>query len=69
MLQASFSEENIDARVFFYPLSSLPMYDNNTKNHYAIDIASRAINLPSYHEISGAEQNRVINVIKRILNV
>jgi perosamine synthetase len=69
MLQQAFVIENIDARVFFYPLSSLSMYESNKENYYAIDIPSRAINLPSYHDISDAEQNRVINVIKRILNV
>lgn len=68
MLQAAFNAENIDARVFFYPLSSLPMFPDNRENQYAWDVPTRAINLPSYHDISDAEQDRVINVIKSVLH-
>jgi perosamine synthetase len=66
MLQASFTNENIDARVFFYPLSSLPMFKAKKSNKVAWDLPTRAINLPSYHEIVDLEQDRVINVIKNI---
>jgi perosamine synthetase len=68
MLQAKFNEENIDARVFFHPLSSLPMFKAKKSNKLAWDLPTRSINLPSYHDISDAEQDRVINVIKSILN-
>ena len=67
MLQASFAKENIDARVFFCPLSSLPMFEENRKNKRAWDIPTRAINLPSYHEISTEDQDRVLDVINRIM--
>ncbi len=66
-LQEAFSAENIDARVFFYPLSGLPMFAENVTNTNAWDIPSRAINLPSYHDISTAELDRVIQVVKNIL--
>jgi perosamine synthetase len=62
MLQASFSEENIDARVFFHPLSSLPMFEDNRANIVAWNVPTRAINLPSFHEITQIQQNRVIDV-------
>ena len=37
-LQAAFAAENIDARVFFHPLSSLPMFEDRPQNRYAWDI-------------------------------
>lgn len=66
VLQAAFAEENIDARVFFHPLSSLPMFMSRRSNTNAWDIPTRAINLPSFHDISLAEQERVIAVIRRV---
>ena len=62
-LQAEFAKENIDARVFFWPLSSLPMFDDVQENTVSWDIPGRAINLPSFHDISEEELNRVIAVI------
>jgi perosamine synthetase len=67
-LQHSFAESEIDARVFFHPLSSLPMFTDEPTNQHAYGIPKRAINLPSYHEMSSAEQDRVIDVILRNLN-
>ena len=67
-LQSMFSEENIDARVFFHPLSSLPMFNEQTNAPVSSDIPRRAINLPSFHDISQDEQDRVIDVIERVLN-
>lgn len=62
-LQEAFSFENVDARVFFWPLSSLPFFDSIETNFNAWDIPNRAINLPSYHDITTDELNRVINTI------
>ena len=59
ILQAAFAEENIDARVFFHPLSGLPMFDKSNLNPIAASIPERAINLPSYHDMMNAEQDRV----------
>ena len=66
-LQEAFAAENIDARVFFYPLSSLPMFADNSANTNARDIPSRAINLPSYHDITTPDLDRVIEVVKSCL--
>jgi perosamine synthetase len=63
-LQLAFAAENIDARVFFHPLSSLPMFEDRPQNRYAWDIPGRAINLPSYHGIQHEEQERVIKVLR-----
>ena len=67
-LQEAFSAENIDARVFFYPLSSLPMFDNQPQNQFAWCIPERAINLPSFHDMTIVEQDRIVDVIRRFLN-
>ncbi len=66
-LVAAFRRENIDARVFFYPLSSLPMFQEVRDNRVAYDVAARAINLPSYHDMSQADQERVASVLLRVL--
>lgn len=66
-LQAAFARENIDARVFFHPLSSLPMFEARPGNRLAWDLPTRAINLPSYHDITLQEQDRVAAVVERVL--
>jgi len=48
-LLEAFREENIDARVFFWPLSGLPVFGGRPTNPIADDTARRAINLPSFH--------------------
>lgn len=62
-IQAAFAAENIDARVFFWPLSGLPIFGGSPANPIADSIASRAINLPSFHDISDEEITRVSDVV------
>lgn len=62
-LQAAFIDENIDARVFFWPLSSLPSFETISGNILAYQISTRAINLPSYHDISESDLNRVVETL------
>ncbi len=62
-LQAVFAAESIDARVFFWPLSSLPSFTPVPGNTHAYDIPGRAINLPSYHDISRVDLDRVIDAM------
>ena len=63
MLQQAFSAANIDARVFFHPLTSLPMFTEQRENHHAYDIPERAINLPSYHDMTEDEIDRVARIV------
>lgn len=63
----AFNQDNIDARVFFWPLSTLPFVDIEVQTPNSFDIPERSINLPSSHDISIVEQDRVINVIKDLL--
>jgi len=62
-LQGAFAADNIDARVFFSPLSGLPMFTPVPANTNAWEIPGRAINLPSYHDMSDQEQDRVVAVL------
>lgn len=66
-LQAAFAADNIDARVFFYPLSSLPSFGAGPGAPRAADIAGRAINLPSFHDITDAEQRRIIHLVRNVV--
>jgi len=65
-LCAAFALDNIDARVFFHPLSSLPMFKARQDNTRAWDIPNRAINLPSFHDMTSGQQDRVMEVIHRV---
>lgn len=65
-LQLAFAAENADARVFFWPLSGLPMFEPVKTNVNAWEMPGRAINLPSYHDISSADIDRVCSVIANL---
>lgn len=62
-LLEKFRAHNIDARAFFYPLSDQPMFKPIPKNRRARDIAARAINLPSFHDMAEAELDRVAHIL------
>jgi len=59
----AFRSENIDARVFFWPLSGLPSFGGRATNPIAADVAGRAINLPSYHDMPESDTLRVCNAL------
>lgn len=62
-LLVAFEAADIDARVFFHPLSSLPMFRDQPGNAHAWDIPRRAINLPSYHDMTAADIDRVADTL------
>lgn len=64
---SKFEKENIDARVFFWPLSSLDFINEEVDTPLAFDISNRSINLPSFNDIKYKEQERVVNVIKDLI--
>jgi perosamine synthetase len=68
-LQTLFTAENIDARVFFHPLSSLSMFDDQPQNYFAWNIPERAINLPSYHDITESDIQRISQVVINLVEV
>jgi perosamine synthetase len=55
---------DIDGRVFFWPLSMLPMFRTKPENTVSYDLYERAVNLPSYHDITDQEMDRVINHVR-----
>jgi perosamine synthetase len=67
-MQGAFAAANIDARVFFHPLSSLPMFEPLRGNAVAWDIPERAINLPSYHDLTRDEQDRIVATLISVVS-
>ena len=67
-LLADFHRDDIDGRVFFWPLSHLPMFAPQPGNPVADGIHRRGVNLPSYHDIGAPELDRVIAVVRRALS-
>jgi len=65
-LQAVFATENIDARVFFWPLSCTGLFDTSHRCKNSQDIPTRSINLPAYHDMQFDTQKRVVSVINRM---
>jgi perosamine synthetase len=67
-LLATFKADNIDGRVFFWPLSMLPMFDRKPENIVSYGLYERAINLPTYHDLSEPEMDRVVAHIRQYLS-
>ncbi|MGR8979428.1 MAG: DegT/DnrJ/EryC1/StrS family aminotransferase [Gammaproteobacteria bacterium] len=63
-LLSAFANNNIDARTFFYPLSSLPMFENVPQNVNAWSIPKRAINLPSFYDQTKIELDRIVEIVR-----
>lgn len=66
-LVEAFNRANIDARVFFHALSSLPVFAPRPENQNSLSIPQRAINLPSYHDMSRDDQDRVVAVVQQVM--
>jgi len=65
----AFQQQQIDGRVFFWPLSMLPMFGEKPGNRVSYGLYGRAVNLPSYHDLSEEGQQRVCTVFRRMLEV
>jgi perosamine synthetase len=66
-LLARFKERNIDGRVFFWPLSETGHFEERHATPVSRSITRRGVNLPSYHEITGAEMDRVSGIVAEYL--
>jgi perosamine synthetase len=66
-LFAYMKEHNIDSRPFFYPLSSLPMFESCPGNKVAYGIYARGINLPSYHDLEFEDAKTVVETLRAFL--
>ena len=67
VLLSEFKKDQIDGRVFFWPLSQLPMFEPRPNNRVAYGIYRRAVNLPSYHDLGTAELDRVVAAVCKTL--
>lgn len=65
---SEFKSNNIDGRVFFWPLSMLPIFQRKQINLYSYQIYNRAINLPSYHDILINDQLTIIKIIINLIS-
>lgn len=61
-------ENGIDSRPFFFPLTSLPMFEEKKENTVAYDIYTRGVNLPSYHDITKIDVQRISKIITEYIN-
>jgi perosamine synthetase len=61
----SMQRSGIDSRVFFPPLSDTPVFKDLPRVHTcrAHDLSQRALNLPSYHDLSPNDQQFVIDSV------
>lgn len=64
MLLQAFSGDNIDGRVFFWPLTQLPMFQAQSEHRVAYALPARAVNLPSYHDLAEADIERVARLVR-----
>lgn len=58
-----FVAANIDARPFFAPLSTLPWMPSGPTGMQSQSVYERAVNLPSFHDMSDTEKDRVVAVV------
>ncbi|MCY1533072.1 GDP-perosamine synthase [compost metagenome] len=63
-LLRAFQADQVDGRVFFWPLSQLPMFEPCPGNTVAYELHQRAINLPSYHDLDEAGIERVVRHVR-----
>ena len=63
-LLSAFQRMGIDGRPFFWPLRSLPLFTGSEPpGQIATSIASRSLNLPSFHAISEAQLDTVVETV------
>lgn len=61
-VMATMKSMGVDSRPFFYPLSTMPMYES-TVGKVAADLSARGLNLPTYPELTEAEIDRVCDAL------
>lgn len=66
-LLARFKERNIDGRVFFWPLSETGHFERRHDTPVSRSISTQGVNLPSYHDLTEAEMDRVVAVVRESL--
>lgn len=67
VLLSALKKNNIDGRVFFWPLSMLPFFEKKPENVVSYKLYKRAINLPSYFDLKDQDIEKVAEVVKSTL--
>ncbi|WP_180124701.1 DegT/DnrJ/EryC1/StrS aminotransferase family protein [Rhodoferax sp. BLA1] len=62
-----FKQANIDARPFFAPLSTLTWMPPGPTGSHAQSVYERAVNLPSFHDMTDHDIDRVVAVVREAL--
>jgi len=68
-LLAEFRADHIDGHNFFWPLSMLPMFERCEHNIVSYGLQGRGLNLPSYHDLTEADIDRVCAHVHRHLGL
>jgi perosamine synthetase len=64
---SALNAEGIAARPFFFPVSSLPMYQNVSENMISYLMNKRALNLPNYFEMSRQDVEWIVQVLEGLV--
>ena len=64
-LLASMQADDIDGRVFFWPLSLLPPFAGHPGFPVSHSLYARGFNLPTYHDLTDDEIDRVVGHVRR----
>jgi len=71
LLLQEFKKNNIDGRVFFWPLSLVRNNDDRFikagDNSVSYGLYNRAVNLPCYHDITERDVDRVVCCVKQVI--
>jgi perosamine synthetase len=68
ILLEAFKSDNIDGRVFFWPLSDTGHFNRGVFTGVAHGLFARGVNLPSYHDLEDEEITRVCKIIHQFFN-
>lgn len=67
-LMVRLKEKGIDTRPFFYPISQMPMYNNQPMNPVAHDLSYRGLNLPSGVNLSKSDIEYISKAVYGVIN-
>jgi len=67
-LKKALSDHSIDARTVFHPLSSTGLFGDACRHPVATAFPERAINLPSYPDMTDDDVDRVVKIIANMLS-
>lgn len=66
-LLAAFKQNDIDARVFFWPLTMVPPFAPPAKHPVSYGLYPRAMNLPTYHDMTEGDLDKVCALVAAAL--